>query len=246
MRLREWVGTVPLVVVAIGCGGRLAPLPGEGGDDASVDGDDGALPDGAPVDERGPTPVPVCSGQLSKCLAPDAGIVQTGASVIQCQPEEYVGPWTLVLQRLSGANWQTLQTKVVEEPGFGATFYDSTGPPTLLTYRVCALANSTTALCGTAFITQGPPNCRCEPTTCSLNTACNTEIDDQCGGVDVCGACENGMPCNAYHTCCKGNFMSDGWGGCVCAPGEVVINGVHKTCPSWAWNTVSCSCEFGM
>ncbi len=162
MRLREWVQTVVAIgAVAVGCGSRTDLLQseyrrGEGPVDAGVDGDDGALPDGSSAYCRGTSTVPVCTGQLSTCLKPDAGIVQTGASVIQCQPEEYVGPWTLVLERQSGANWQMVQTQVVEEPGFGATFYDSSGPPTVLTYRVCALANSTTALCGAPFSTQGP------------------------------------------------------------------------------------------
>lgn len=251
MGLREWVGAAAFVVVATACGGRLLSLSsGESSDagpaDASVDGEDGATPDGAPADERGPVPVPVCSGQLSMCRPPDAGVVWTGASVVQCQPEEYVGPWTLVLERLSGSTWQAVQTKVVEEPGFGATFYDSSGPPTLLTYRVCALAANMTALCGGSFTTQGPPNCACEPTTCYLNTACNTEIDNQCGSYDVCGACTNGMLCNAYHTCCPGGFMSNGWGGCVCAPGVFYVNGVPKSCPIWAWDTVTCTCNAGM
>ncbi len=177
-----------IVVVAVGCGSRTDLLPSEAAERVPVDagvngedgqgGEDGALPDGAPADERGPPPVPVCSGELSMCVPPDAGIVWTGASVIKCQPEQYVGPWTLVLERQSGMTWQRVQTQVVEEPGFGATFYDSSGPPTKLTYRVCALANSMTPLCGAAFTTQGPPNCACEPTTCWLNTACNTQIDN--------------------------------------------------------------------
>jgi hypothetical protein len=255
MRLRECVQTaVVLVCVAVGCGSRSDLLQGrygleKGPVDAGVDGegDDGALPDGAPADERGPTPVPVCSGQLSMCMAPDAGIVRTGAAVITCQPEEYVGPWNLVLERLIGTNWQMVQMQVVEEPGFGATFYDSSGPPTVLTYRVCALANSTTALCGASFTTQGPPNCRCEATTCWLNTACDTEIDNQCGGFDPCGACANGMLCNEYHTCCPPGFWSDGWGGCECAPKDIVIgdSGVHKMCPVWEWDPKDCLCDGG-
>lgn len=236
------------VIVAFACGGRTTLLPYERGGlesspmDASADGQDGALPDGAPTDERGPTPVPVCTGELSQCVQADAGFGMFGASVIQCQPEEYEGPWTLVLQRLSGASWRTLQTQVVQEPGFGATFYDSSGPPTVLTYRVCAVANSTTALCGNAFTTQGPPDCACLPTTCALNTACNTDIDNLCGSVDMCGACTNGMACNELNTCCPPGFMSDGNGGCVCAPPPPVMG---KGCPSWMWNTSTCRCTMG-
>jgi hypothetical protein len=239
-----------VVVVAIGCGGRSTLLPYENGHagpvDASADGDDGALPGDAAFHRCSPTLVPVCSGQLSQCLEPDAGVVQHGASVIQCQPEECLGPWTLVLERLIGTTWQMVQTQVVEEPGFGANFYDTSGPPTLLTYRVCALANSTTAVCGAQFTTQGPPDCRCEPTTCLLETACHTEIDNHCNSVDVCGACTNGMPCNGYNTCCPDDFWSDGWGGCVCAPRTITINGVSKTCPTWRWNTATCTCDYGM
>lgn len=257
MRLRDCAWTaVALVALAVGCGSRTDLLPkgyghGHGAQepaDAGADGDDGAvLPDGAPPgDERGPVPVPVCTGALSTCLKPDAGVVSTGASVIQCQPEEYVGPWTLVLERRIGANWQKVQTQVVEEPGFGATFYDTSGPPTLLTYRVCALANSATALCGASFTTQPPAHCGCEPTTCWLNTACNTEIDNQCGGLDACGACANGMPCNEYHTCCPPGDWSDGWGGCECAPTDVIVNGVDKgMCPVWNWDPIDCSCDAG-
>lgn len=232
--------TAAISVLAIACGGRLASLPGEdlGSGDASVDGDDGSLPDGAPGDERGPTPVPVCSAMLPQCLA-DAGIVKTGNAVIQCQGEEYVGPWTLVLERLVGSNWEMLQQQVVEEPGFGATFYDSTSPPTQITYRVCALANPTTALCGASFVTQGPPNCRCVPTSCAQNTACDQILEDACGGQTVCGACDNGLLCNAYHSCCPGGFMSDGAGGCVCAP---PLPQSGDPCPAWAWNPVKCIC----
>jgi len=244
MRLSQWGRTGALVLVATGCGGRSVLIDeavevdgSAGGDDASLA--DGALPDGAPTDGRGPTPVPVCDGRLSQCLQPDVGIVQFGAAVIQCQGEEYVGPWTLVLERLVGTNWQMIQQQVVLEPGFGATFYDSSGPPTVLTYRVCAIADDTTALCGAAFTTQGPPDCVCAATTCELNTACNAYIDNGCGGVDPCGPCDNGMTCNAYHSCCPGGYMSDGSGGCVCAP---PLPGSPGECPPFRWNANTCSC----
>lgn len=253
MRMREWIqATVAVGAVVVGCGSRTDLLPSSSAErvpgDAGVEGDageDGALSDGWPTDERGPVPVPVCTGQLPQCLPPDAGIAFKGASVITCQGEEYVGPWTLVLERLTGTNWQMVQMQVVEEPGFGATFYDSSGPPTVNTYRVCALANNATALCGAPFSTQGPPNCRCEPTSCYLTTSCNTVIDNQCRGTDVCGACANGVICNKFHTCCPPGYWSDGWGGCECAPTTVYINGVPKTCPVWNWDPIDCKCDAG-
>lgn len=247
MRLREGIqAAVAVGLVVVGCGSRTDLLQRassrERVPDGGVEGEggeDGALPDGMlPGDERGPTPVPVCTGQLSQCLPPDAGAgAYTGAAVIKCQPEEYQGPWTLVLERLSGANWRMVQTQVVQEPGFGATFYDTSGPPTVSTYRVCAIADNATALCDTPFSTQGPPNCLCEPTTCYLNTACDIVIDNQCGGTETCGACANGMPCNEWNTCCPPGFYSDLWGHCVCAP--------IGRCPWWDWDPNDCSCDAG-
>ncbi len=248
MRRSGWIPATAIAVVVAGCGGRLAPLPGQrdggGGvgtdsgseEDAGVDGGS-SVPDGQPTDERGPPPVPVCTGQNSMCLPPEAGIVWTGAAVIQCQPEQYVGPWTLVLERLIGSTYQAIQKQVVQEPGFGWTFYDSSGPPARLTYRVCVIVDAATAECGAPFTTQGPSHCSCEPTSCYLQTACNTTIDNQCMGTIECGACTNGTPCNPENnTCCPMGFMSDGWGGCVCAP---------KGCSIWAWDTVTCACMPG-
>ncbi len=244
MRRRVWVlgGAVLLVVTSAlvtGCGGRLAPLPGQrdGGDhdasseDASVDG----MLDGAPTDERGPPPVPVCTGESSMCIPPDAGIVWTGASVITCQPENYVGPWTLNLERLVGTSYRLVQTQVVDKPGFGWTFYDTTDRAAQLTFRVCVVLGSMTEECGAPFTTSGPSNCACEPTSCWLESACNTKISDQCGAMLNCGGCTNGGACNpANDTCCPDGFMPDGWGHCVCAP--------PSWCPLCAWNTTDCSC----
>jgi hypothetical protein len=255
MRARGWIPATAIALAVASCGGRLAPLPGQGDgggvgadsgseEDASVDGESGrpdGSPDGPPTDERGPPPVPVCTGENSMCLPPDAGIVWTAAAVIKCQPEYYVGPWTLILERLTGTTYQVIQKQVVQEPGFGWTFYDSSGPPAQLTYRVCVLVDPTTAECGTPFTTAGPTDCNCEPTSCYLQTACNTTIDDQCMGTIQCGACTNGTPCNTdNNTCCAMGFMSDGWGGCVCAPPT------PKACPIWFWDTVTCSCMPGM
>jgi hypothetical protein len=226
------------------CGGRLAPLPGQrdsggedsGSQDASVDGDSSRPDaDGAPTDERGPPPVPVCTGENAMCIPPDAGVVWKGASVVKCQPENYVGPWTLILERQIGANFQVVQKQVVQEPGFGFTFYDTSGPPAELTYKVCVVVDSATAQCGPAFKTGGPSNCQCEATSCDLQKACNVTIDDECGGMLHCGACSDGSKCAANNTCCPKGFMGDGWGGCVCAP--------TPGCPLCAWNTVTCSCD---
>jgi hypothetical protein len=247
MRWSGWIPATALGIVVGGCGGKLLPLPvqqdggGVGTDsgsieDASVDGD-GSRPDGPPTDERGPPPVPVCTGQNSMCIPPEAGLSWTGVAVIQCQGEQYVGPWTLVLERLIGTTYQVVQKQVVQEPGFGWTFYDSSGPPARLTYKVCVVLSDGTAECGAPFTTQGPSNCACEPTSCYLQTACNTKIDNQCMGTIDCGPCPNGMACNPENnTCCPTGFMSDGWGGCVCAP---------VGCPLWAWDTVTCACMPG-
>lgn len=247
-----------LVFAAAGCGGKLLPDPDardDGGDrslldastspDATQDGgQDGGLPDGPPTDERGPPPVPECMGNNSMCVPPEAGVVWTGAAVIKCQPEQYVGPWTLVLERLIGTTYQVVQKQVVQEPGFGATFEDTTSPPSRITYRVCSVENDTTALCGEPFTTDGPVGCACEPTSCYLQSACNTTIDDQCGGTIDCGACANGVACNPENdTCCPQGFMSNGWGACVCAPPVYYINGVNKGCSIWDWNTTLCICQ---
>lgn len=243
MGSRGWLSNVALLLAVTACGGKLAPVPGQrdgggndsGYEDASVDGDS-SLPDGAPTDERGPPPVPVCTGENAMCLPPDAGIVWKGASVIKCQGENYVGPWTLLLERLIAGSFQVVQKQIVEEPGFGWTFYDTSGPPAQLTYRVCVVVDSMTAECGAPVTTGGPTNCACEPTSCYDQKACNEVIDDECGHKLNCGPCSDGSQCNpANHTCCPPGFEGDGWGGCVCAP--------PPGCPPCAWETVDCSCH---
>lgn len=238
----RWGTTPAVLLLAIGCGGRLLPLSEQDGGRTGVPdadgGNDGGAPEGQSVCE--PPPVPVCTGDNFMCLPPDAGIVWTGAAVIKCQGVECIGPWTLVLERLIGSTWELVQKQVLQEPGFGYTFYDTSGPPARLTYRVCAVDKSGIAQCGAPFTTQGPSSCACEPTSCWLQTACLTKIDDQCGGTIDCGACPNGISCNmANHTCCPMGFMSDGWGKCVCAPPS------PKACSIWDWNTTTCTCDPG-
>ncbi len=234
-----------LLLSATGCGARTLPVTGgEGGvgstnpEDASTD---GGGEDAAP-DQAVPPPVPVCAGN-GQCVPPgDAGLSYqgagwTGGAVIQCQPAAYAGPWTLLLERLIGANYQLVQKQVVQEPGFGATFYDRSGPSTQRTYRVCVVENDGTAMCGSSFLTAPPPYCPCEPTSCYLQEACNTTIDNQCGGTLSCGACSNGASCNpATGSCCATGFIGDGWGACVCAQ-------LHPCPPGDYWNTNDCTCE---
>jgi hypothetical protein len=230
------------LLAATACGGRLAPLPGQrdgggatGPEDGSVDGgSDGSSPDG---DAEGPPPIPTCSGANSQCLPPDAGIVWHGAAVIQCQPEQYPGPWTVILERQTGSAFQPIQ-KLVVYPGENVTFDDPNAPPSQHSYRVCSLTNDANTLCGDSFTTEPAPNCGCEPTSCWLNGACNTTIDDYCGAMLQCGPCTNGMACNPQNdTCCPSGLMPDGWGGCVCAPPSPNYCG-----RGMFWDTVTCSC----
>jgi hypothetical protein len=239
-----------LLLSTTGCGARTLPVTGgEGGvastnpEDASTDGGSDADAEAeAEADQGGPPPVPVCTGN-SQCLPPgDAGLSYSGSgwsagAVIQCQPESYAGPWTLLLERLSGTTYQPVAKQVVQEPGFGATFYDKGGPSTQRTYRVCVIEKDGTAMCGSSFVTAPPPNCPCEPTSCYLQEACNTTIDDQCGGTLHCGACSNGASCNSESgSCCATGFVGDGWGGCVCAQRYPCLAGDY-------WNTTDCICE---
>jgi hypothetical protein len=159
--------------------------------------------------------------------------VWTGVAVIHCQPAQYQGPWTLLLERLIGTSYELIEKRVVQYPVWGVNFYDPSGPHVELTYRVCVLENNNTVRCGRSFGTQGPPVCHCEPTSCYLQAACNSTIADGCGGTLRCGACEPGVTCNGG-TCCAAGFMADGWGGCVCAPVD---------CPPVNWNTVTCTCD---
>jgi hypothetical protein len=234
-----------VLLSATGCGARTLPLTGgEGGvgstnpEDASTDGGS----EDAAADRGGPPPVPVCSAK-AQCVPPgDAGLSYTGGgwtggAVILCQPEPYAGPWTLLLERLVGTTYQLVQRQVVQEPGFGASFYDRSGSTTPHTYRVCLVENDT-ATCGSSFLSAATPYCPCEPTSCYLQVACNTTIDDQCGGTLNCGACSNGASCNPENgTCCATGFMGDGWGNCVCAPPPAgCLFGGY-------WNTTDCLCE---
>ncbi len=224
-----------LLVSLAACGGRLAPIADAGTDgtsgvDASVDGD---VSDGGASDDRGPGPIPVCTGGLSMCLPPDSGLTWTGSSVITCQPEEYPGPWTLLLERKINGNFTPVQVKVVQEPGFGVTLYDPTGQPALQTYRVC-VDDDWGVRCGNAFTTQGPPNCLCNAFDCNALQACNSTVDNGCGGTITCGACAGGTPClPPYNSCCPPNFMPDGTGGCVCAPPAI--------CHGY-WDPSTCDC----
>ena len=180
--------------------------------------------------------MPVCTGS-SLCVPPEAGVNWTGAAVIQCQPVNYVGPWTLLLERKVGTTFQLVQKQVVQEPGFGATFDDTSAPPAQVTYEVCVQVDSTTAQCAASFTTMGPPNCGCEPTDCNSQTACNVTLDDGCGGTVTCGACANGMACNSYQTCCPPGQYSNGYATCVCAP--------PPGCPWYLWDTGTCRCDNG-
>jgi hypothetical protein len=239
MRRLSWMPVVA-VLAAVACGGRLAPVPGSerdggrgiGSDDGSVDGgaDDGSSPDG---DAEGPPPVPDCSGANSMCIPPDAGIVWHGAAIVQCQPEQYPGPWTMILERQTGTTFQVVQELVVY-PGENVTFDDTNAPPSQVMYRVCSVSGTDT-VCGDPFITMGAPNCGCEPTSCWLQSACNTTIDDYCGATLQCGACTNGNACNAQNNCCPAGFMPSGWGRCVCAPPAPCGKGE-------IWNWAICQC----
>jgi hypothetical protein len=163
-------------------------------------------------------PVPTCTGENSKCVFNDAGLI-SGASIIQCDGVYFVGPWTLLLERLIGSQFEVIQVQQIEEPGFGATFDDMTGPPAELTYRVCTVDKQQGTKCGASFTTFGPVDCACEPLTCHELQSCFTLIDDGCGGKLHCGACSNGAPCNPSNdSCCPVGQEPDGTGGCQCAP----------------------------
>jgi hypothetical protein len=228
-----------LAVFACGCGrtpidAQSADLstPEEGGhaDDGGSPGDAGQT-----SDALGRAPLPVCAAGLPTCVPPDAGLVWTGAAVVACQPADYAGPETLLLERGVGIDFQVVQARSLQSAEFGATFYDETAGLMPLTYRVCVQDNDGVR-CGAPFTSLGAPHCGCEPTNCWLLQACNSTIDDGCGNTMSCGACMGGVTCNpANHTCCADGFMPDDWGGCVCAPPA----GVKHCC----WNTTTCSCE---
>jgi hypothetical protein len=172
----------------------------------------------------GPPPVPTCTGELSQCVQNDAG-TWSGSAVIHCDGVYFVGPWTLVLEREIGTQFQSVQVQVVEEPGFGATFYDMTGPMAELTYRVCVEIPEQGTKCGTPFTTYGSVNCGCEPFTCDDLQACFIDRLDGCGGNLPCGACTNGAPCNIEHNCCPVGQAPNGVGGCQCGPSPLCGTG---------------------
>jgi hypothetical protein len=181
-------------------------------------------------------PTPHCKGSNSQCIIPDGGGPVKGSAVIHCDPEPIKGPWNLLLETQVITGWKNLQPQSVQEPGFGATFYDTSSPPAEITYRVCVTDMYGTR-CSDPFQTYGPVDCKCEPLTCDLLWACDISLNDGCGGILHCGPCYGGMACNTKtHSCCPQGEESDGIGGCVCAP--------PKPCPpGFYWNVVSCSCE---
>jgi hypothetical protein len=208
--------------------GGAPPDAGDAGDAADAsDADDSGL--------TGPAPVPTCTGHNSKCIMIDGNWV--GSAIITCDGVYFKGPWTLLLEREINNQWQVVQVQAVEEPGFGVTFDDTSGPPQKLTYRVCSVDKVQGTKCGDPFTTFGPVDCKCVSSSCDLLQACFNFNADGCGGQLFCGGCANGLPCNlATHACCPAGMQSDGLGGCVCAP--------PNPCPGPTyWNTTTCSCE---
>jgi len=245
MRVRSLrVATTATLLWATACGGRLLPITGEHQDggssdagDAGVDGDD--ADDGSYGCAPGPEPVPACAGGLSMCLPPDSGVNWTGAAIIKCQPTQYCPSVTLVLERLIGTTWHLVLRKDLYSGTWPATFDDTTAHQTVLTYRVCVEDPDGPDRCGDAFPAMGAPECGCEPMSCKLETACNIKLDDGCGHTLECGACPNGTPCNPENnSCCPMGFMSDDFGGCVCAPPP-------QGCRHGEWDTQDCSCHSG-
>jgi hypothetical protein len=204
------------------------PDAGDAGDAAlAMDADDSGL--------TGPAPVPHCHGQNSQCIM--VGVNWIGAAVITCDGVYFKGPWTLLLERQINGQWQEEGIQAIEEPGFGATFNDMSGPPQKLTYRVCTIDKVEGTKCGDPFTTFGPVDCKCVPSTCDSLNACFTYDDNGCGTQIYCGSCYGGGVCNMLtHSCCPQGMESDGFGGCVCAP--------PSPCPGATyWNTTTCSCE---
>lgn len=231
-------------IAAVGCGARSvleAPSSSNGGSSGSSanaggPADAGDAGDAGPIDgSDAQAPVPTCSGALSQCIEGSNGM-WTGAAVIHCDGVYFVGPWTLVLERSVGNDFHVVQVQAVQEPGFGATFDDMTGPPVELTYRVC-VADAQGVRCGAPFNTYGPVDCKCRPETCDILRTCHMKVDDGCGGVIECGACSNGVPCNTHNnSCCPVGEEGDGNGGCECAP--------LKPCAgSQFWDPNDCECE---
>jgi hypothetical protein len=219
-------------VAAVGCGavseldtprgstrGSAGGSIGAGGSAVDAGSDAGDAGDASDAyGPYGPPPVPTCAGELSKCIQNDAG-VWTGSAIIHCDGVYFVGPWTLVLERQIGAQFQVVQVQVVEEPGFGTTFDDMTGPPAYLTYRVCVSIPGQGIQCGTPFVTYGAVSCACEPLTCYQIQSCMWVQEDGCGNALSCDECTGGATCNtSNHSCCPVGTQPDGTGGCECAP----------------------------
>jgi hypothetical protein len=228
-------------LTSVACFGKIAPEPSDGGPgagdgQASGEGGDG---DGGGGDGgnggRGIAPTPNCTGE-STCLPSGPGY--TGGVAVTCDPVSFVGPWTLLLERQVGANFQTVEVKDFDKPGFGATLEDTNAPQvTVLTYRVCTTDDFGTR-CAAPFTTRRPPSCKCVPFTCeTLNVCGNGAVSDGCGVPLLCGDCPPGSPpCNpTTRSCCGPGLMSDGVGGCVCAP-------PHRCPPRSYWDTRQCAC----
>ena len=206
---------------------------GGGGHGAGDAGPDVAIADGDAGGPDAEAPTPTCKGQNSQCVTTPSGKV-VGASIITCDPVYFVGPWTLLLERLIGSAYHVVQTVVVQEPGFGAMIEDDSGPPAQLTYRVCAL-DAFGVRCGQPFSTYGPVDCVCKPFSCLNMQACNRTIPDGCGGEITCGGCAGGGTCYPWHTCCAPGFRPDGFGQCKCAPPGGCAD----------WNDSNCTCLGG-
>ncbi len=234
--LRVAVAALPVLSLA-GCGGRtwLEETRGSSGTATGTGGAGGALGDGGLPSGKAPTPH--CKGKNSQCIVPDGGGPVMGAATILCDPEPIQGPWNLLLERQILNQFKVVQALAVDEPGFGAKFFDTSGPPAELTYRVC-VTDSYGERCGDPFQTYGAVDCVCQPTTCDTLLACNVSTNNGCGGTLHCSSCSNGTSCNPKnHSCCPQGEDSDGFYGCECAP--------PKPCPGGTyWNTTTCSCDY--
>jgi hypothetical protein len=231
-------------IAAMDCGARTLldtpPLPGGGGGSSvggAAAGDAGA--DGSDQDGSGgplqKAPVPSCMGMNSQCVESDASNQWVGASIITCAGVYFVGPWTLLLERKVYNSFHVVQTQVVMEPGFGAKFLDTTGPPAELTYRVCVVDDMGTR-CDTPFTTYGPVLCACQPLSCEALQACDAVVDDGCNDKVPCGGCKGGAVCNpGTHSCCPPGTEPDGTFGCECAP-------KHPCSGKTYWDPSVCAC----
>ena len=217
---------------ALGCGGKVeieAHSSANGG--SSADASNTSDTSLAHADS-GPAPVPVCKGKLAQCVLNDAGHT-AGEAIVYCDPVDWTGAWTLLLEREINGQFVVVQVTTSPEPGFAVVFHDSSGPPAWLTYRVCATDDQGTR-CADPSTTNGPPNCGCVPYDCDLLQACNKTASNGCGGTVHCDKCSNGSPCNLEnHSCCPPGEQSDGTGGCECAP--------EFPCKNY-WDPKYCNC----